>query len=117
MRQTFVTLIVFAVCAGLLGCPPTNSLLKSRDLQAVEVGYVSDGSNDKILHDDNAVDQLATQVTEIMLFNGFEVSDTSVSYGIQPWTGHTQNVYFQLAGNDRVTCRTLYCQTSSARAE
>jgi len=81
-----------------------NSLLRSRDLQAVEVGYVSDGNSERILRDDNAVDQLATEVTETMLLSGFETSSAFVSFGIQPWTGHTQNLYFQLADNDRVRC-------------
>jgi hypothetical protein len=104
IRQTSLVVALVAASVVTAGCIPKSMVLKSRDLQAVEVGFVSDGNGDKILLDDDAVDQIATGVIELMEQSGFVVSNTSTSFGLQPWTGHTRNVYFQLADNKGVRC-------------
>ncbi len=110
--------MIILVCGAIVGCIPKSAQLKSRDLQAIEVGYVSDGSGEKILKDDNAVDQLATDVIDLMLIHGFEARHTSVSFGIQPWTGHTQDAYFRLVGSERISCIVEISKTAfSARFE
>ena len=95
--------LVVAASVVLLGCPP-GPFLKTRNIQSVEVGYVADGSNKKILPSNDAVDKLAIEISEVMQRSGFELEYASTNFGVQPWTGHGKNAMFRLAGNERVQC-------------
>ncbi len=79
-------------------------MLRSQDIQKVEVGPAVDGSSGNVLLSNDAVDLLALDVIELLRGFDFAADHVSKSYGIQPWTGHTQNVYFKFGGDDRLRC-------------
>ena len=87
----------------LSGCPPKGAMLKHRDIQYIEVGLGVDGTK-KIISSDEEVDLLAAQVIELLQGQGFELLHSSVSWGLQPLTGHTQNLNFMLPETGSIHC-------------
>ena len=99
IRVVFIIISVFL----LSGCPPKGAMLKQRSLQLIEVGLGVDGTY-KILASNEEVDLLAGKVTSLMKEHGFELKYSSTSWGLQPLTGHTQNMSFGISGTDAIYC-------------
>jgi len=95
-------LLVLISCLLLTGCPPKNSILYSRSLNSVEAGYVADKSTDRLLKSDEAVDKMSLKVIDTLEEQGFELAQNGVSFGLQPFTGHTRDLIFHAPGNYRV---------------
>ena len=87
----------------LSGCPPKNSMLKQREVQHIEVGLGIDGAR-KILSSNEEVDVLANEVIRLLSEYGFKLLHSSTSWGLQPLTGHTQNLSFRLLGTNAIHC-------------
>lgn len=85
------------------GCPPKSAMLKHRDLQDIKVGLGVDGTA-KIIPSDFEVDLVASEVREMLQEQGFELLHSSVSWGLQPLTGHTQLLSFRLHGSKSIHC-------------
>lgn len=101
MKLRAIAIIIVAML--LSGCPPKSAMLKHRDIQNVEAGLGIDGTT-KIVSSDEEVDLLAAEVTELLQMQGFELLNSSVSWGLQPLTGHTQNLGFRLPGTNSIHC-------------
>ena len=82
--------------SGMMSCGPH---LQQRDIATIEF---ASASRDRILDQNEAVDLLVSQITEFLVGEGFEKSHRSTSFGLQPWTGHTQHSALHLVSNDRV---------------
>jgi hypothetical protein len=91
------------IAALISGCPSKSAMLKHRDVQHIEAGIGVDGTK-KILNSDEEVDLLATEVIELLKGQGFELLNSSVSWGLQPLTGHTQNLSFRLPQTGSIHC-------------
>lgn len=94
---------LITICIFLWGCPPKGFVLKHRSIQHVEAGLGIDGTS-RIIQTDEEVDALAIEVAELLEKYGFELKNSSVSWGVQPLTGHTQNQGFALKGTKSVYC-------------
>ena len=99
----FRAIAIITIAMLISGCPPKSTMLKHREVQHIEVGLGVDGTN-KILSSDEDVDLLATEVIELLQRQGFELLNTSVSWGLQPLTGHTQNLSFRLPETGSIHC-------------
>ena len=97
--------IIATIIAAMLlsSCYPKSLMLKHRDIRSIEAGLGID-SSEKIIPSDDKVDLLATKVAELLQDQGFELLNSSVSWGLQPLTGHTQNLGFRLLGENSVHC-------------
>lgn len=78
-------------------------MLKHRDIQYIEVGLGVDGTKE-IVSSDDEVDLLSGEVIELLQGQGFELLHSSTAWGIQPLTGHTQNLGFRLSETGAVYC-------------
>ncbi|MDB4076586.1 hypothetical protein N9537_01975 [Porticoccaceae bacterium] len=101
MKLRATTIILVAMLVS--GCLPKSAMLKHRDIQNIEAGLGVDGTK-KIIPSDEEVDLLAAEVTELLQQQGFELLNSSVSWGLQPLTGHTQNLGFRFPGTNSVHC-------------
>lgn len=99
----FRAIAIITIALLISGCPPKSAMLKHRDVQYIEAGLGVDGTK-KILPSDEEVDHLATEVIELLQGQGFELLNSSVSWGLQPLTGHTQNLSFQLPETGSIHC-------------
>ncbi len=95
IRNTLAVLAFFCL-TGMTSCGP---FLQEKQLSSLE--YRSKGEK-RILDRNESVDQLATQIAAFMRSEGFDVFHQTTSFGIEPWTGYTRNVYFWLRDNDGV---------------
>lgn len=97
--------IIFLILGVILlsGCPPIGAIYKQRDLQVLDVGLGVDGIA-KILKSNEKVDELAGEVITLMEEHGFEINYSTTSWGLQPLTGHTQNLSFGLHGTKAIYC-------------
>jgi hypothetical protein len=94
-----------------MGCPPMDKVLMSRDIQEVVAGYEADKSSERLLSTNSEVDDFAGLVISTMEENGFYLSYSSTSWGLQPLTGHTQNLAFKTSSNDYVSCSVTISKT------
>ncbi|WP_428385934.1 hypothetical protein [Nevskia ramosa] len=94
MKRAAVILILPLIAA--MSCGP---YLRTNDIQTISLGSHS-GAN--LLGSSENVDALAQELESFLKTQGFAVSHTSTSFGVQPWTGHTQDIFMRLPDNDRV---------------
>ncbi|MES9880130.1 MAG: hypothetical protein ABW185_04535 [Sedimenticola sp.] len=97
-------IFVFAICALLMGCPPMDRVLKSRDIQRIEVGYAADQKTEQLITSDQEVDEFAKEVTIALKKNGFNLAYSSASWGLLPLTGHTQNMSYKTKSSEHISC-------------
>ncbi|WP_045856505.1 hypothetical protein [Teredinibacter purpureus] len=90
--------ILFFVCF-LAGCIPPSAMLKTQSLQEVEAGFVADSDSGKLFLSNEDVDIAAEEITQVLREFDFERTNQSVSFGLLPATGHTQNLGFKLGEN------------------
>ncbi|MCK9504750.1 MAG: hypothetical protein M0Q95_11280 [Porticoccaceae bacterium] len=101
--MTIRAITIILVAMMLSGCPPKNAMLKQREVQHIEAGLGVDGTK-KILSSNEEVDALSSEVTQLLNSHGFELLYSSTSWGLQPLTGHTQNLSFRLPGTNAIHC-------------
>ena len=101
MKYRAIAIIIVSMLMS--GCPPMSAMLKHRDISNVEAGLGIDGT-EKIISSDEEVDILASQVIVLLEKQGFELLNSSISWGLQPLTGHTQNLGFKYPGTNSVHC-------------
>ncbi|MCE2029451.1 hypothetical protein [Sessilibacter corallicola] len=99
----FRVIAIIMMTTLISGCLPKSAVLKYHDVQHIEAGLGVDGTR-KILNSDEEVDLLATEVIELLKGQGFELLNSSVSWGLQPLTGHTQNLSFRLLQAGSIHC-------------
>jgi len=78
-------------------------MLKQRELQHIDAGLGVDGTK-RIITSDEEVDLLAGEVINLLKNEGFEFLSSSMSWGLQPLTGHTQNLSFRYPGTNALHC-------------
>jgi len=96
-----LTIILFGLLF-LVGCIPPSAMLKTQNIQAIEAGFIADSETGKILSSNQEVDSLANGVVKTLELAGFRKTNQSVSFGLLPATGHTQNLGFYLVENEYV---------------
>ncbi|MCU7797489.1 MAG: hypothetical protein KZQ75_10195 [Candidatus Thiodiazotropha sp. (ex Myrtea spinifera)] len=101
MKLRVIAIVITALL--LSGCHPKSAMLKQRDLQRIDVGLGVDGPS-KILPSDEEVDLLSREAVNLLQGHGFELLNSSVSWGLQPLTGHTQNLGLRLPGTNAIYC-------------
>ncbi len=86
----------------LAGCPPTSLLRSQRRVSVVEAGAGVDAGKGRLVstHDDLAA--AASRFTERLESLDFELLNASDSFGLVPWTGHTENLTFTYTPNPDV---------------
>lgn len=94
MQKLLIVFLLPLVTA--FSCGP---YLRSNDVASLVVGH--SGKSD-LLASDEAVDRLATDVAQLLADHGFIIKDKSQSFGLQPFTGHTQNIWLRLAESERI---------------
>lgn len=90
-----VSLLWLLLC-GMMSCGP-----RPRNNEMLSLSLV-DPAGDHILASDQAVDYLAARLSELLHAQGFENPRPSKSFGLQPWTGHTQNLWAVFQSNQRI---------------
>jgi len=108
MKRFWLLLIA---CTLLTGCPPKDKLLRSQNIQQVQVGYAADQKSERLLQSNESVDNFANSVTILMKEVGFNKGYSSISWGLQPLTGHTQNLSYKMQGNDFIYCSVTISKT------
>jgi hypothetical protein len=108
LQMKFRAIFLIAVAFLLCGCPPKGAMLKQRELQHIDAGLGVDGTK-RIIKSDDEVDLIAGDVIQLLKKEGFELLNSSVSWGLQPLTGHTQNMSFRYPGTNALHC---YVQVS-----
>lgn len=101
MKLHAIVIIIISILVS--GCLPKSAMFKHRDIQHIEAGLGIDGTK-RIISSDDKVDLLAAQVTELLQRQGFELLNSSISCGVLPLTGHTQNLGFRYPGTNSVYC-------------
>ena len=91
--------IISVILIPLLTAFSCGPNLRSNDIESVTL-QSSVGHN--LLTTNAEVDQMALDLSAFLNGKGFKVTHTSRSFGVKPWTGHTQDVYLRLADNERV---------------
>lgn len=86
----------FLFLTGSVSCGP---FLEQRTLLKLEF---TGQDNERIFETNELVDELTSGLIAFFVARGFESIRQSKSFGLQPWTGHTQDVWLQLAENDGV---------------
>jgi hypothetical protein len=107
MRKVFNLLLITLGATLTVGCIPKGTLLKSRDIQLIDAGYAVDRYPGCLLESDAAVDAVASNTIKVLGAAGFKLMDQSISYGVLPLTGHTQNLIFHREGRDRIRALVL----------
>lgn len=104
-------LIIVLLCQFILACIPSSMMTLNRDVQYIEVGLGVDGAQ-KILTSNEAVDTLAVDIISLMKNQGYVLNYQSTSWGLLPFTGHTQNMSFSKPEN-----RSIYCYVKISKKE
>ena len=96
-----LTIILFGILF-LAGCIPPSAMLKTQNIQGIEAGFVADSETGNVISSNEQVDFLARGVVQTLEVAGFINTNQSVSFGLLPATGHTQNLGFDLVENEYV---------------
>ncbi|GAB2191588.1 hypothetical protein MAH1_31960 [Sessilibacter sp. MAH1] len=101
MKIRAIAIIVTSLL--LCGCPPKGAMLKQQNIQRIDAGLGVDGTS-KILASDEEVDQFALEIENFLKSEGFELLNSSISWGLQPLTGHTKNLGLRYPGTNAIYC-------------
>lgn len=104
-------LFIGAVSAFLVGCPPMDRVLKSRDIQVIEAGHAIDNDTERLLSNDEVVDKFSLQISDVLRRQGFYLAYSSTSWGLLPLTGHTQNMNYKTKNNEYISCSVTVSKT------
>ncbi len=100
MIRVIVVCLILPYILGMATCGP---YLEQRDLVNLSVTRALE---QRVVEDDAAVDTLAYELKQLFMSNGFYHISTGNSYGLSPWTGHTNNMHFGLKANNNVKAYT-----------
>ncbi len=104
-------LFIGAVSAFLVGCPPMDPVLKSRDIQVIEAGHVIDNEAERLFSNDEEVDRFSLLISDVLRKQGFYLAYSSTSWGLLPLTGHTQNMSYKTKSNEYISCSVTVSKT------
>ena len=99
--------LVFTICTLLIGCLPTDRVLKTRDFQRIEAGYAADKKTERLISSDQEVDEFAKEITKVLKKSGFYLAYSSASWWLLPLTGHIQNMSYKTERNDHIGCSVI----------
>lgn len=96
MTRFAVAALAIFLLTGMASCGPHH---QQRDL--VHLRVLHPGGNN-IFSSNEAVDSAANHLTKLLQEKQLIHNNTRKSFGVQPWTGHTQNIHVTLASNSNV---------------